>query len=584
MTFRADYKEKRTLLEKNCVQRTARRDLRKKGPWPHYVTELIATTEYGKITGGTRFLSPAEQRRKKDTMQRNFPNTVIRLDKYNGIDQESEGACSFVSFLNLLNITGKQNILKQNVIRQWKRTWQNFGIDAASDIGTVLDIMIENKCFKTDPHSILKYVPIRSEGRREKCYNEDYWIKDISIILRKYRINNDDYNECPWIYQAANLIESLIDKGVPVEINAMEHSRTCIGYNDRSLIFADNWGMNYEEITRNPYNDSYSAGFSTIDKWAIYTWIRDLVYIKSESSMESIGQVASSLMGWATSKASSSPKRRTPARARSPPKRRTPARERSPPKRRTPARARSPPKRRTPTRERSPPRRRSPTIARSPPRRRSPTRARSPPRRRSPTRELSPSPRRQPSPRKQSPPLWQKRANTALRTGTYTASVLGSTASALGSAAVNLGKWAMPKSKASPKRRSPRRELRPSPRRQASPRKQSPPLWQKRANTALRASTYTASALGSAATALGSAAVSLGKWAMPQSKASPKKTLRTTPKTRSTPPRTRSTYKSKEEAFYCDPSWNWNECRRGSRSDHCVYNKKLEKGKKCQNK
>ena len=59
----------------------------------------------------------------------------------------------------------------------------------------------------------------------------------------------------------------------------MEHSRTCIGYNDSSLIFADNWGMNWYETSNNPYNDNYSAGFSTIDKWAIYTWVRDLVYV-----------------------------------------------------------------------------------------------------------------------------------------------------------------------------------------------------------------------------------------------------------------------------------------------------------------
>ena len=83
------------------------------------------------------------------------------------------------------------------------------------------------------------------------------------------------------MYQAAYLIETLLDSGVPVEINAMEHSRTCIGYNDDSLIFADNWGMNHHETSDNPYNDSYSAGFSTIDKWAIYTWVRDLVYVDS---------------------------------------------------------------------------------------------------------------------------------------------------------------------------------------------------------------------------------------------------------------------------------------------------------------
>ena len=204
-------------------------------------------------------------------MQDEFPNTVIPLENYKGIDQGEEGACSFVSFLNMLNITNNQHILKANVFKNWEKTWHSFDVDAAADIGTVIDFMIINKSFKMDPHSILTYVPIRSEGKRERCFNEDSWIKNISDILDK----------CPWMYQAAYLIETLLDSGVPVEINAMEHSRTCIGYNDDSLIFADNWGMNHHETSDNPYNDSYSAGFSTIDKWAIYTWVRDLVYVDS---------------------------------------------------------------------------------------------------------------------------------------------------------------------------------------------------------------------------------------------------------------------------------------------------------------
>ena len=129
---------------------------------------------------------------------------------------------------------------------------------------------------------LLNYVPIRSEGKRERCFNQAYWVEDISDILVRYQIYDTDYYKCPWMYQAAYLIERLLDRKIPVEINAMEHSRTCIGYNHDSLIFADNWGMNHQETSDNPYNDRYSAGFSTINKWAIYTWIRDLVYLKPD--------------------------------------------------------------------------------------------------------------------------------------------------------------------------------------------------------------------------------------------------------------------------------------------------------------
>ena len=119
-------------------------------------------------------------------MQDEFPNTVIPLENYKGIDQGEEGACSFVSFLNMLNITNNQHILKANVFKNWEKTWHSFDVDAAADIGTVIDFMIINKSFKMDPHSILTYVPIRSEGKRERCFNEDSWIKNISDISGVY--------------------------------------------------------------------------------------------------------------------------------------------------------------------------------------------------------------------------------------------------------------------------------------------------------------------------------------------------------------------------------------------------------------
>ena len=33
--------------------------------------------------------------------QQQFPNSLVDIKKYNGVDQETEGACSFVGFLNL---------------------------------------------------------------------------------------------------------------------------------------------------------------------------------------------------------------------------------------------------------------------------------------------------------------------------------------------------------------------------------------------------------------------------------------------------------------------------------------------------
>ena len=249
---------------------------------PHYVSELIESASYTDRETGE--LSMEEVKTERSRLQIDFPYTVIRLHDYDGIDQGDEGACSFVSFLNMLKITGNQSILKKHVFTNWEKEWEKFDIENTADIGTVLDIMIEYKCFKLKPRAlseVVSYVPIRSEGNREQQFNDKFWTTEIKYILQKFDITENDYDVCPWIYQNAFLIEFLLSKNVPVQINALEHSRTCIGYNDTSLIFADSWGSQWYETSRNPYNEKYSAGFSTMDKWAIYTWARDLSYVET---------------------------------------------------------------------------------------------------------------------------------------------------------------------------------------------------------------------------------------------------------------------------------------------------------------
>ena len=243
-----------------------------------YVTELLESTNYKNIG---RYLSKSEVNDEKNRLKDLFPNSIKLIDEYKGIDQGSEGACTLVGFLNLLKINGKTKIVKSkkpNVIRSWKKIWNSFNIEVSADIATTLDIMVKKKLFIGNPFELINYIPIRSEGRRELCFNEEYWV-DEDILIEKYNINKKIYNETPWIYQIANKIESLLDENIPVLINAMEHTRTCIGYNDNKLLFADNWGMNYQQTSDNPYNDQFKAGFSTINKWAIYTWVRELVHL-----------------------------------------------------------------------------------------------------------------------------------------------------------------------------------------------------------------------------------------------------------------------------------------------------------------
>ena len=44
------------------------------------------------------------------------------------------------------------------------------------------------------------------------------------------------------------------------------------------LLYADNWTANYQQTSTNGTGDFFKGGFSRINKWAIYSWMRDMVY------------------------------------------------------------------------------------------------------------------------------------------------------------------------------------------------------------------------------------------------------------------------------------------------------------------
>ena len=82
------------------------------------------------------------------------------------------------------------------------------------------------------------------------------------------------------VFQNGYLIENLLSQGMYVEINALEHSRTCVTFNYTHLLFPDNWEDGYEEMTSSGIGDSFSAGFSVVDNWVVYTNMRDIVYYR----------------------------------------------------------------------------------------------------------------------------------------------------------------------------------------------------------------------------------------------------------------------------------------------------------------
>ena len=126
----------------------------------------------------------------------------------------------------------------------------------------------------------LEYVPIRSEGNREQSFNRQFWCHDENLLAARYNIPMHQYDaRLNFLFENAYLIESAVDQGRPIAINALEHCRVCVGYNNKHLLFADSWSTDYTESNASG-SDRNIAGFSIVDKWLVYSWMRDVVSIK----------------------------------------------------------------------------------------------------------------------------------------------------------------------------------------------------------------------------------------------------------------------------------------------------------------
>jgi hypothetical protein len=216
-----------------------------------------------------------------ESIQQNGMNVVNQL-----LDQEDEGACSFVGFLNGSILSEKtENVAPSLGVRKWKNNWQKLQHhlpteNSSPDIAATLDAMKQVRILDDNG---LQYVPIRSAGAREQNYNTNFWVEE-SILIEKYNINADEYQAAPFVYQNMNLLEGLIDSNIPVILNSLEHTRTLVGYNDDKFIFADNWGPSnksqdvYVDSHYAKLEDNFIAGFSTVKKWAIVSSLRDIVY------------------------------------------------------------------------------------------------------------------------------------------------------------------------------------------------------------------------------------------------------------------------------------------------------------------
>jgi hypothetical protein len=204
------------------------------------------------------------------------PATLIQYADQ--VDQEQEGACTFVSLLNNEALVKRKDLIKHSA---WKSSWRKFGKESCEDLAECLDLCDEHNLLLREGSSDLVYVPIRSRGKREMCFNTSFWWEDLHALAERYGVTVRDVDAVPWVYQNAQLVESLLDNSRPVTINFAEHSRTCVGYNDDNLLFCDNWSKTYEEKcdTGGTYESHFKAGLSVCSKWAVYSWMREVVHI-----------------------------------------------------------------------------------------------------------------------------------------------------------------------------------------------------------------------------------------------------------------------------------------------------------------
>ena len=74
------------------------------------------------------FLKSKEYKQRLNRLKGEFPNVVIDMDKYDGVDQENEGACSFCAFLNMVHLTKNDSLFRQawkTIKRSWKKLSRN---------------------------------------------------------------------------------------------------------------------------------------------------------------------------------------------------------------------------------------------------------------------------------------------------------------------------------------------------------------------------------------------------------------------------------------------------------------------------
>ena len=190
----------------------------------------------------------------------------------------------------------------ESIRANWKRLWKSFGLKTACDLAFTLDLLTEQGIV---PEDVLEYIPIRSAGNSENGYNTKFWIETEPVkdlICVQNNIPRWVYEAVPFVYQTNMLLETLIEAGYVVEVNAFQHSRVLVGFNATHFLFADTWGDDALQPELPPLaqsspfqhkHDFYKGGFSTIDRFAIATHVRDIAFFKKngDDALETVREI-----------------------------------------------------------------------------------------------------------------------------------------------------------------------------------------------------------------------------------------------------------------------------------------------------
>ncbi|GMH77658.1 hypothetical protein TrRE_jg7068 [Triparma retinervis] len=248
---------------------------------PHYVSMIFPFGGFGREC--RHDLSPSEISAFRKQCVGSFrlavsPSAVV---DYNNVDQGQDGACTFVGLLNLIALMGRKDLIPIN-FKRWRASWRRFDREQCEDLAECLDLCASTSILGDVASTDLRYVPVRSRGNREMSFNVSYWVSDLASLAERYGAAVADVEATPWLYQNARFVEELIDSKRAVAINFAEHTRTCVGYNDDSLLFCDNWSKEYEENadTNGTYQSLFKGGLSVCGKWACYSWMREVVYVE----------------------------------------------------------------------------------------------------------------------------------------------------------------------------------------------------------------------------------------------------------------------------------------------------------------